>query len=514
MKKRNYIILTCILLCGLLVLPGCDRPPVADAGADQTANAGAVVTLDGSASTDPDVPNDRTPGPLTFSWIQTAGTPVALSGANTATPTFTAPNVDETLTFQLTVTDDEGNSATDTVGITIIGAIDNLPPVANAGSDQAVDGGAVVTLDGSGSSDPDAGDTLTFSWTQTAGTPVTLSNANTAAPTFTAPNVTETLTFELTVADGNGGSKTDTVNVTVTKSVAVLFIANFAGNNVTSYQDPVNVNGNIAPDTNLQGTQTQLGSPSDIVVTGDQTLIVSNFTGKAITSYKNANDTNGNLTPDGNVQGASTTLTGPKTLTINTGADLLFVQDANKILVFDGVSTTVLNGNLAPTRTIASAALNTPSGINFGADDVLYVANTGAKNVLVFADASNKNGTVTPDRIISSASFAAANLFDVFIDRNDTMFVVSVNGFIYIFNNAATLNGTVAPDFTLKVNPAVVLSAIAVDSNDTGYIVDNGANAVYSYDNISTLNGALNPDRTIQGASTQLSGPIRVFLEE
>ena len=514
MKKRNYTILTCIVLCGLLVLPGCDRPPVADAGADQTANAGAVVTLDGSDSTDPDVPNDRTPGPLTFSWIQTAGTPVALIGANTATPTFTAPNVDETLTFQLTVTDDEGNSATDTVAITITGAINNLPPTANAGPDQAVKGGAAVTLDGSGSSDPDAGDSLTFSWTQTAGTPVTLSGANTATPTFTAPNVTETLTFQLTVADGNGGSDPDTVNVTVTKAVTVLFIANLAGNNVTSYQDPATVNGNVAPDTNLQGTQTQLNFPSDMVVTRDQTLIVCNSTSNAITSYKNANDTNGNLTPDGNVQGAATTLSAPRTLTINPGADLLFVADANNILVFAGASTGGFNGNLAPARTIASAALNNPFGINFGANDVLYVANNGGKNVLVFDNASNKNGTVAPDRIINSASFAAAILFDVFIDRNDTMFVVDAIGFIYIFNNASTLNGTVAPDFTLKVTPAALITAIAVDSNDTGYIVDRSANAVYSYDNVSMLNGTLNPDRTIQGASTQLSGPIRVFLEE
>ena len=517
MKKRNYIILTCIVLCGLLVLNGCDRQPVADAGADQTANAGAVVTLDGSLSTDPDVPNDLTPGPLTFSWTQTAGAPVALSGANTATPTFTAPNVDGTLTFQLTVTDDEGNSATDTVEITIIGAIVNLPPTANAGPDQAVNGNAAVTLDGSGSSDPDAGDSLTFSWTQTAGTTASLSGANTATPTFTAPNVDETLTFELTVADGNGGSDTDTVNITVTKSVPVLFIANFIGSRVTSYQDPITVNGNVAPDTNLQGTQTQLNAPSDIVVTGDQTLIVSNFAGPhAITSYKNANATNGNLAPDGNVQGAATTLVAPTTLTINPAADLLFVADitTDQILVFAGASTGGFNGNLAPTRTIASAALNNPFGINFGANDVLYVANNGASNVLVFADASSKNGTVAPDRIINSTSFAGASLFDVFIDRNDTMFVVNTLGSIYIFNNASTLNGTVAPDFTLTVNPAVAITAIAVDSNDTGYIVDNGANAVYSYDNISTLNGALNPDRTIQGASTQLLGPIRVFLEE
>jgi len=93
----------------------------------------------------------------------------------------------------------------------------NNPPVANAGADQSVDEGTSVTLNGSGSSDPD-GDSLTYLWEQTLGTSVTLSNANTATPSFTAPEVGasgETLTFQLTVKDPGGLSATDTVNVTV-----------------------------------------------------------------------------------------------------------------------------------------------------------------------------------------------------------------------------------------------------------------------------------------------------------
>jgi hypothetical protein len=172
------------------------------------------------------------------------------------------------------------------------------------------------------------------------------------------------------------------------------------------------------------------------------------------------------------------------------------------------------NGNLAPTRIIASASLNNPFGINFGTNDELYVANNAGGNVLVFSSASLINGTVAPDRIINSASFTGAILFDVFVDGNDNLFVVDATGFIYTFNNASALNGTVAPDFTLTVNPAAFITAIAVDANDIGYIVDRSANAVYSYDDISTLNGALNPDRTIAGASTQLDAPIRVFLVE
>ncbi|MBW2183523.1 MAG: hypothetical protein JRF49_06625 [Deltaproteobacteria bacterium] len=427
-KKLNLTLLSCVMVLAMVMLTGCDVPPLPNAGPDQTVNADDTVTLDGSSSFDPD-PQDPNPGPLTYSWTQTAGTSVALSDADTANPTFTAPNVDETLTFQMTVTDDEGNSDTDSVDINV-----------------------------------------------------------------------------------------STVPVTTTTTIppSVLFIANITGLNVTSYDNPETVNGNIAPDTNLAGASTQLGAPSDIVVTDNETLAVSNFATNAITSYSDARNTNGNLTPDGNVQGAATLIAGPTSLAINTSEDLLFVANnaTNVINVYSDPSTAGFNGNLPPTRAIASAALINPLGINFGASDDLYVANNGGGNIIVFASASLINGTVAPDRIINSASFVGANLWDVFVDGNDNLFVVDSNGFIYMFNNAFALNGTVAPDFTLTVNPAVFLTAIAVDSNDTGYIVDNGANAVYSYDDISTLNGALNPDRTIAGASTQLLGPLRVFLVE
>jgi hypothetical protein len=514
MKKQAYLVCTCILLIGMMAFPGCEKPPVANAGPDQIVNGGALVTLDGSGSTDPDTFPQK-PGTLTYSWVQTAGTAVALNGANTAQPTFTAPNENVTLTFELTVTDDGNRSSTDSVNITVNKA--SQPPVANAGPDQTVKAGALVTLDGSASSDPNGG-TLTYSWKQTSGTAVSLSNANTAQPTFTAPGTSDTLVFELTVTNNQNASSTDTVNIPV-QSVAVLYIANFNGNSIASYKNPATINGNIVPDTNLAGANTNLNNPSDIVVTQEQTLIVSNYLTPSITSYKNAGAANGNLKPDGTVQGAQTQLDHPTTLSLNAEGDLLFaalnVAGPDSILVYEGASTDILNGNLAPVRTITSFALIDPFGINFGANDELYVANHGNSNVLVFASASTKNGTVAPDRTIVSPSFAApANLFAVFIDGHDTLFVVDATGSIYIFENAATLNGTVNPDFTLKVSGAVFLTDIAVDANDTGYIVDRGKSAIYSYDNISTLNGTLTPDRTITGTNTQLANPIRVFLTE
>ncbi len=95
----------------------------------------------------------------------------------------------------------------------------NMAPVANAGNAQTVDELSAVTLDGSMSSDPDAGTTLTFSWSQTAGTTVTLSSTTASQATFDAPDVTavntpDTLTFELTVSDGSL-SNSNTVDITV-----------------------------------------------------------------------------------------------------------------------------------------------------------------------------------------------------------------------------------------------------------------------------------------------------------
>lgn len=390
----------------------------------------------------------------------------------------------------------------------------NQAPVADAGANQAALAGDAVSLDGSASSDPD-GDAITFSWSQTGGTAASLADADTATPSFTAPAVDESLTFELTVQDGDGLTDTATVMVSITVPTEPrLYIANFGGNNVTSYAEPWMVNGNIAPDTNLAGAQTQLFSPADIVVNSANQLLAANFAAASITTYDNADASNGNLAPDGNVQGAATGLANPVTLAINPSEDLLFVADVTTdvVQVYAGTSTSTFNGNIAPTRTISSAALNNPFGINFGANDDLYVANNGGTNILVFANASSINGTVAPTRIITSAVFA--NVFDVFVDDNDTMYVVDATGFIYTFFDASTLNGVVAPDLALTVPPAVFLTAIAVDSAGTGYIVDATGNAVYSYDDMDTLNGAINPDRTITGANTQLATPIRVFLVE
>jgi LmbE family N-acetylglucosaminyl deacetylase len=103
----------------------------------------------------------------------------------------------------------------------------NLPPVVNAGLDQAVSGGAAVTLDGSGSFDPESVP-LAYQWVQADGPAVALSNPMSARPTFTAPSNLiwpVTLTFELQVADGLGWSVPDSVSVIVNPTTTPTDVA-------------------------------------------------------------------------------------------------------------------------------------------------------------------------------------------------------------------------------------------------------------------------------------------------
>lgn len=101
------------------------------------------------------------------------------------------------------------------VGTDNVGTAANHAPLASAGEGTSVVIGGSVQLDGSFSFDPD-GQAITYSWQQVSGASVVLNNANTATPTFTAPDVPGNVTFQLTVSDGQAVSAPDAVTVRVT----------------------------------------------------------------------------------------------------------------------------------------------------------------------------------------------------------------------------------------------------------------------------------------------------------
>ncbi len=201
--------------------------PVADAGPDQTVSDGdgdgvESVTLDGSGSYDPD-------GAIaSYEWDIDGDGVTDLTG-DIVTDTFAVG----THTITLSVTDSDGLTDQDDVLVTVN---PNQAPVADAGLDQTVsdgdgDGVESVTLDGSGSYDPD-GTIASYEWTEGA-----IVLGTTASITVSLALGTHTIT--LLVTDNVGGTGTDDVVVTVaepsaeptTVSVASITYATEGGRN-------------------------------------------------------------------------------------------------------------------------------------------------------------------------------------------------------------------------------------------------------------------------------------------
>ncbi len=166
-----------------------------------------------------EVISEGVPPEFTYQW-QADGADI--SGATSSTYTLTTAEIGKAITVTASFIDGGGRQESRTSAATAAVRAANEPPMASAGSNQTVDEGATVILDGSGTTDPDiaTGDTLTYSWAQTSGTTVTLNDTSAISPTFTAP-VRQTMTdgglaFTLTVTDSENETSTATVTISVT----------------------------------------------------------------------------------------------------------------------------------------------------------------------------------------------------------------------------------------------------------------------------------------------------------
>ena len=174
-------------------------------------NNQTVVTLDGSVSSDPD--GDA----LAFQWTVPNGTFVQSTSTSSEVPKVTFPGT-APYAVTLLVTDPGGLSdqATITVGITSPPTGGNQAPTAFfTASPQNVAAGdgnqTVVTLDGSGSSDPD-GDPLTYQWTVPGGTFVDGTSASSVSPHVTFPGI---VPYFITLLVRDSAGATDTFSFTV-----------------------------------------------------------------------------------------------------------------------------------------------------------------------------------------------------------------------------------------------------------------------------------------------------------
>ena len=185
-------------------------PPVANAGPNQTAKVGDTVTLDGTGSTNP-----SSVGTLTYSWAFTfrPGGSAHLNNPTSVNPSFTL-DVAGNYVIALTVSNGIASSTSSVTVSTV-----NSPPVANAGPNQTVAIGTLVTLDGSHSSDVD-GNPLTYQWSFSGlppGSLASLTGATTVAPKFTTDKV-GTYQIQLIVNDGTSNSQPAFVTITTQNS--------------------------------------------------------------------------------------------------------------------------------------------------------------------------------------------------------------------------------------------------------------------------------------------------------
>ena len=194
-------------------------PAIALASASVTTDPGVPVSLDASASTDPDGL------PLSFAWTvwsQPLGSAPTLTGADTATPTF-ASTTPGTYYLSLVVTASDGQSASASVTVTVRSA--PPPTIVLAATSVTTDPGVPVSLDASASAAPD-GKPLSFSWTVASqppgGAPV-LAGADTATPTFTA-TVPGVYRLSLVVTASNGQTATAAATVLVRPPAGMSYV--------------------------------------------------------------------------------------------------------------------------------------------------------------------------------------------------------------------------------------------------------------------------------------------------
>jgi hypothetical protein len=359
----------------------------------------------------------------------------------------------------------------------------NLAPTANAGADQTVIEGTTVTLDGSGSTDPD-GNTLTYSWAQTSGTTVTLSDKNVAKPTFTAPSISTTereiLSFELTVSDGKGGTSKDSVTIVVEDDAPVASLT----------ANPTTINEGETSELDASGSSSGIG--------------ISRY------EFTQIAGTQGTITQD-STNPARATFTAPQVVADETATIQVTVTDNDGDSSIATADIAVTNTNQAP---VAQLTAN-PTTINEGETSALDASGSsdpdGDPLTYSWSQTAGTPGRITVDS--TDPSRATYEAPSVSADETATIQVTvddgSVGGTDTATVDITVTNTNQAPVAQLTANPTTInegetsaLDASGSSDPDVGdsltysfSILDNGLGT------ISDHTGASDPTATYEAPS-------------
>ena len=456
-----------------VVASNTNSAPVANAGSAQSVVAGTAVTLDGTSS------SDANSDPLTFKWYwgtKPSGSIAALSSDTSAKPTFTA---DKGGTYVLTLIVNDGKANSEISAVTITASVANAAPVGNAGINQNVTLPAIVTLDGSASSDANR-DPLTYKWalvTKPAGSSAALSSTISAKPTFTA-DIAGSYVASLIVNDGLIDSTVTTTTVTAAVANSAP-VANAGTNQNVTVGTLTTLDGSASTDADrdaLTYTWTLLSKPTNSTATLSSTNSPKpTFTPDLAGAYVTSLVVNDSKVTSSTVAVTVTASTANSAPVANAGTNQSVTTGAVVTLTGSG-STDANNNTLAYLWTWASKPTNSTAALSsaatasptFTADLAgTYVANLVVNDGIV--NSSNVGSVTITASNLNSAPVANAGTAQTVARVNGTITVNLIGtGSTDANNDPLTYKWTIA--YQPTGSTATLSSATAVSPTFTATV--------------------------------------------
>ena len=414
--------------------------PVANAGQGQVVSVGSVAQLNGAGST------DANGLPLTYQWsliALPAGSAAALSNPAAVNPAFT-PDLAGTYVAQLIVNNGTLSSDPATVAITTNPI---LAPTANAGTNQTVNGGATVTLGGSGTDPQNL--PLTYQWTlinKPSGSAAGLSGAVLPNPTFIA-DLAGTYVAQLVVNNGFLSSPPSTVTISTTCSQPT---ANPGPNQSVAAGATVALNGSGSGDAchdplTYSWSLTARPAGSAAALSG-ATTVSPTFVADVAGTYVAQLIVNNGFTPS---NPATVTITASSTPVISLAPNPMNLGNNSP-----GTLTVTLSSPAGPNGLVVSLAI--------GDAGVASVQST----VTVPIGASSASVTVTPSAIGNTTITASA---PGFAPATDPLNVVRLKIAVLLDSGMINLGGTIHGTVSLSA-PSSSSASISLQSNPNGIV--------------------------------------------